>query len=202
MDLDAFFSQWVTDGTGYPTYAMSSNWKASGGGYTVWVSLGQTQQLPLSNVSIFEMPIDIWVQTLSGTQKFSVNNDQRIQMFEFFVSSEPLSVSIDPNRRILRSNAIATAVGATPIPDVTTIVSLTPNPAGHSLEVRLTLPAGEATIDVYDVAGRRVSSLTKTIAQSGDRIETLDTSSIAAGVYFLRVETLQGRATRKFAVVH
>ncbi len=202
MELDPFFNQWVTTGTGYPTYAMSSNWQASGGGYTVWVAVAQTQAMPQSNVSIFEMPLDIAVQTTGGEERFRVNNDRRIQMFEVFVSSQPLSVSLDPDKRILRSDVVATAVPSGPPPAAPAIVSLSPNPAGSSMEVHLYVGGpGDVTFHVYDVAGRRLLSRRMTTAQP-DRIEMLDTSSIATGIYFLRVTTPHGQATRKFAVVH
>jgi aminopeptidase N len=203
LDLDAFFSQWVTTGTGYPTYAMSSNWQASGSGYTVWASVAQTQLMPQSNVNIFEMPLEISVQTTSGEERFRVDNDRRIQMFEVSVSAQPLSVTLDPDKWILRSNAIATAVENARASAVPLIVSLTPNPAGSSMAVHLFVDQpGDMTIDIYDVAGRRVLSKTVASGQRGDRVETLDTSSIPTGIYFFRLGALHGQATRKFTVVH
>ena len=57
MDLDTFFRQWVTDGTGYPTYAFNAYWQPEGSQYRVWVTVSQTQKLPGSNVGLFEMPL-------------------------------------------------------------------------------------------------------------------------------------------------
>jgi aminopeptidase N len=202
MDLDQFFSQWVTDGTGYPTYRMSANWYPASGGYTVDVAVGQTQRLPESNVEVFEMPLTIAVQTLSGEERFVVQNDQQIQMFELSVASEPTSVAIDPDEVILRSSTIATGIGDTPALSVLTLHSLTPNPTRNSLVIEFgTVEATNVAIDVYDVAGRRVLSRSVESAPAGVQFQTLDTSTLATGVYFLRIHAFEGQATRKFVVV-
>lgn len=202
MDLDQFFSQWVTDGTGYPTYRMQSNWHLAPGGYTVYVTVEQTQTLSQSNVNVFEMPITIAVQTLAGEERFVVENNQRMQLFELSVASEPTSVAVDPDVVILRSGTIATGVGDTPQVSMLTIQSVTPNPARNSLAVQFgTGKASEIAIDVYDVAGRRVFSRSVGSGPAGARFETLDTSTLATGVYFLRISAFEGQATRKFVVV-
>jgi aminopeptidase N len=202
MDLDTFFSQWVTDGTGYPTYGMESSWAPSYSGYTVWVTVQQTQTLPQSNVSVFAMPLVIAVQTVSGEERFVVDNDQRVQLFELSVSDLPLSVAIDPDEVILRSSTIVTAVSSSPVPTALAIKSIRPNPAGHSLAFQFdTGQANEAVIAVYDVAGRRLLSRSASFASAGTRFETLNISSLPAGVYYLRVSTKTEQAARKFVVV-
>jgi aminopeptidase N len=202
MQLDTFFSEWATDGTGYPTYKMDATWQPSVGGYTVWVSVAQTQTMPQSNLDVFEMPLIIAVQTTSGEERFRVDNNQRIQTFELTVSSEPVSVALDPDKNVLRSDAIATGIGHTPPPSSLTIQSLTPNPAGNSVAIQYRAGhAGDVRFEVYDVAGRRVLSRAVSSDASFTRFETLDTSSLAAGVYFLRVKTFAGQASRKFVIV-
>jgi aminopeptidase N len=203
MDLDQFFSQWVTEGTGYPTYRMSANWySAPGGGYTVYVAVEQTQTMPQSNMEVFEMPLTIAVQTLSGEERFVVQNDKRNQMFELSVVAEPTSVAVDPDEVVLRSSTIATGIGNTPQASMLTIQSITPNPARNSLSLQFgTGDASEIAIDVYDVAGRRVLSRSVGTVAAGVQFQTLDTSALATGVYFLRIRGYKGQATRKFVVV-
>jgi len=203
MDLDQFFSQWVTEGTGYPTYRMSANWHvAPGGGYTVYVVVEQTQIMPQSNINVFEMPLTIAVQTLSGEERFVVQNDERMQMFELSVTAEPTSVAVDPDVVVLRSGTIATGIGNTPQASMLTIESLTPNPARNSLAIQFgTGDASEIAIDVYDVAGRRVLSRSVTSSPAGVQFQTLNTSALATGVYFLRIRGYEGQVTRKFVVL-
>jgi len=104
MDLDQFFSQWVTDGYGIPFYRSFSFWQAApGGGWDVWTTVEQWQTEPYSNIDVFEMPLDIDVITTSGTERFRVQNDQRHQVFALHVTNQPTGVAIDPDYWIVRS---------------------------------------------------------------------------------------------------
>jgi len=201
MDLDPFFSQWVVDGTGYPSYRMTTYFEPRTSGYKVWVNVQQIQTLPQSNVDVFEMPLVIAVQTTGGEERFTVQNNQRSQTFDFDVAAQPISVQLDPDKNILRSDLIATAVGDMPLASRLELQSLTPNPAANALVVQFTSGAStNAEIDVFDVAGRRV--LTHPVSAAGRVfVEPLDTSALPAGVYFLRVTTSEGQAARKFVIV-
>lgn len=201
MDLDIFFYQWVTDGFGIPYYLSFSFWQAAvGGGYDVWTTVEQWQTLPYSNIDVFEMPLDIAVQTTGGEERVRVQNDQRHQVFAYHVSGEPISVTIDPDYWILRPLEIQSGVKKTP--SFLTIVTLAPNPANDWLRVAYTL-ARESRVDVevFDVAGRRVWSKPNATIAAGLRVETVDVRSLAAGMYFLRMKSIDGVATRKFVVV-
>lgn len=199
VDLDTFFSQWVTTGTGNPFYRSFHFAQPSDGGYDVWVTLSQFQTLPWSNVDVFETPIDIAVMTTAGEERFRVENNQREQVFHLTVSAEPVSVIIDPDHWILRSD-ILTAVSPD-TPSLVTITALAPNPSRNTFTVQY--QSGEADrveIEVFDVAGRRVLSQSGS-SVTGSGAAVFDTSSLAAGVYFLRLKTEQGVASRKFVVV-
>lgn len=200
MDLDVFFSQWVTDGFGVPFYRSFSFWQASpSGGYDVWTTVEQWQTMPYSNVDVFEMPMDIDVLTASGTERFRVQNDQRHQTFALHVANQPTGVAIDPDYWILRPAEIFTDVKDTP--SLFTIVSLSPNPASDFLRVDYSLGReSRVDVEVFDVAGRRV--LSKGVdAQAGARVASVNIRSLAAGMYFLRVKSAEGDAVKKFVVV-
>jgi aminopeptidase N len=197
IDLDSFFDQWVVTGTGYPTYQLNSFWQPSAGGYTVWASVLQTQVMPQSNVYAFEMPLVIAVQTTAGEERFLVYNDQRTQNYQLFVSSEPTTVTIDPDKAILRTDNVATGMADnTPLPYP--IRSLSPNPVSESMRLEFSV-SGEVFLEVYDVAGRRV--MDEVVFTSRGGVTVLDTSNLSSGVYFLRTTTATAQATRKFAVV-
>jgi aminopeptidase N len=201
MDLDAFFTQWVTDGFGYPFYRSTSFWQAAqGGGYDVSTFVEQYQSLPGSNVTVFVMPLDIAVQTTSGEERFRVQNNQRLQLFQMHVVNEPTAVLIDPDAWILRDEEIPTDVEREPSSAIVTTV--TPNPARERVQVGFAMArAGQVTVEVFDVAGRRVVSRS-IAAAAGRRVETLDTTRLAAGEYFLRLRSSQGNTVRRFTVVH
>ncbi|MDX1741504.1 MAG: T9SS type A sorting domain-containing protein, partial [Rhodothermales bacterium] len=77
-----------------------------------------------------------------------------------------------------------------------------PNPARHSVDVTFSLdrPAG-ATIDVYDVLGRRVLTETSDVFLPGDHRVPLDVSGLATGVYFVRVAAGAVSGSARFVIV-
>ncbi len=200
-DLDTFFSQWVTDGFGYPFYRSFSFWQeAPGGGYDVWTTVEQFQTMPYSNVDVFVTPLDIAVATTSGEERFRVQNSQRHQVFELHVNDQPTGVAIDPDYWILRPFEILSDTGVTPA--LFTIISLAPNPVSEQLRMDYVLNRESTVeIDVFDVAGRRVLAQPSTTASRGPRTSTINTRALAAGVYFVRLRSIEGMATKKFVVV-
>jgi hypothetical protein len=66
------------------------------------------------------------------------------------------------------------------------------------------MPAtGEASVAIYDVAGRRVATLLGTSLPAGRQevvwdARAADGTPIADGVYFARIQTPQGRQTAQF----
>ncbi len=207
IDLDSFFRQWVTNGTGYPTYSASSKWTKMTGGYHVTVELAQSQASPQSNWSVFDMPVEIAVMATSGgspveVYRTRVRNNQRSQEFQFHVpvpdSLVISSVRIDPDKRILRSDLV-TAIA--PTPSIPIIKFVAPNPTRGAVQIQYTLDTdSDVDIHVFDVRGRRV--LTQKLAgTAGISLADIDTSRLSSGVYFLRLSTVKGEAKTKFVLV-
>jgi len=200
LDLDVFFKQWVTDGTGHPSYRLGARWLPQGSGYRVWVTVWQTQEMPQSNVAVFEMPLDISVRTVDGEERVRVRNSQRTQVFEFTVSSRPKTITIDPDQWILHEEV--DSVAASQVPAQPVILTLAPNPTKNALSLEYAVDDGGAVaVHVYDVRGRRVLSYSSSSIGAGVRFETIDTSRLASGAYFLRLESGQGAVTQKFVVL-
>jgi hypothetical protein len=59
----------------------------------------------------------------------------------------------------------------------------------------------EVTLAVYDVLGRRVRSLAEGPQRAGRHEVAFDASGLASGVYFVRLVTPAGQATRRLTVV-
>jgi len=206
LDLDAFFSQWVTTGTGYPRYAAATSWKDVGGGnYEVKVTLQQQQTSSQSNVSVFKMPVDIVVydmlpsDSLVEIHRETVQNNLRSQTFTFTVAQAPFQVLVDPDKKILRSdNVVALAAN---VPAYPAISLLSPVPTKGGLTVQYTVDRdGPVDVHVYDIAGKRVLTR-RTTAEKGLQSFDLDTGTLASGVYFLRLSSAQGSSHRKFVVL-
>lgn len=82
-----------------------------------------------------------------------------------------------------------------------------PNPFNPKTTIRFTLPAaGRATLSVFDVAGRQVAVLADADFAAGNHEiawDGRDTQGkpLGSGVYFYRLETAAGSATRKMLLV-
>jgi aminopeptidase N len=207
LDLDTFFRQWVTNGTGYPTYAASSEWTKMTGGYHVTVRVAQEQTQPRSNWTAFDMPMEIAVvaespDTIMEVHRELVRNYLRSQEYEFDVTVadefQIRFVRIDPDRRILRSDYVNTIAQT---PSIPIIKYVAPNPTRGAVQVQYTLDTDtEIDIHVFDVGGRRV--LTQKVAgTAGGGLADIDTSTLTSGVYFLRLSTSKGEAKAKFVLV-
>lgn len=78
----------------------------------------------------------------------------------------------------------------------------TPNPTRGSLRVPVTLDAsGDAEVAVYDALGRRVAVLSDGPLAAGAHDFSMDASSLAPGLYIVRLRASDRVLTRRFTVV-
>ena len=76
-----------------------------------------------------------------------------------------------------------------------------PNPARAATTVAFSVPtACDASITVYDVAGRKVATAFAGAAKAGENEVSLDVSALAPGVYAYRLEAAGATAARKMVV--
>jgi hypothetical protein len=80
-------------------------------------------------------------------------------------------------------------------------VDVVPNPLTRSTTVRYVVPTtGKVTLKLYDASGRVVNTLYDGHQESGVYSLSLDASTLARGVYFLRYETQTDRLEVKLIV--
>jgi hypothetical protein len=78
-----------------------------------------------------------------------------------------------------------------------------PNPVTSSSRLDFAMEeAGPVSIVVYDVAGRRVATVLEGQRPKGWNTIHLDSSQMASGVYFLKMQTGMKSVARKFVVTH
>ncbi|MDH3198064.1 MAG: M1 family aminopeptidase [Candidatus Krumholzibacteria bacterium] len=195
--LGTFFSQWVTEGTGYPAYRVN----AYAQGNTLHVTLEQIQAPTASNVDAFVMPVTFAVQTTAGEERFTVLNDARYQTYSFSLAARPTAVAFDPDIDLLRNEFVDVAFGRTPTFPV--ITALVPNPTSSASDLRFVLPSSSARVQIrlYDVAGRFVRAIDAGTFGSGPQSARIDTQGLVSGVYFLHLQAASGTAKAKLAVV-
>jgi hypothetical protein len=78
-----------------------------------------------------------------------------------------------------------------------------PNPTAASATLKYSLDrSGPVTITVYDVGGRPVKTLLSSAHRaSGPGLLRFDTSTMASGVYFVRIQTPYRSLSRKVTIV-
>jgi hypothetical protein len=101
--------------------------------------------------------------------------------------------------------AAAAPVASTPALARLTVRSNAPNPFANATALRIGLPAaGTATVEVFDVAGRRVASRQVAVNAGWNEIafDGRDDAgrALASGVYFYRVRAAAETITRKFVI--
>jgi aminopeptidase N len=196
--LGWFFDEWVTNGTGYPDYRVLAELKQSGD-YKAFVTVEQLQQPPASNVDVFVMPLTIAVETTSGEERFTVQNDARHQVFELDVTGMPKGVVFDPDFQVLRDVDLepeAEIIARTPV-----FKTMFPNPTGQSTLLRFTLPDDRPVeIAIFDVAGRYVRTVDR-VHGAGPHDLSIDVRSLASGVYFVQLDGAAGTERRKLVVL-
>lgn len=77
-----------------------------------------------------------------------------------------------------------------------------PNPFNPSTKITFQLPnAGNTALEVYDVAGRKVSTLVNQRLNAGSHTYTFDASGLASGVYLYRLEAAGSVLSRKMVLI-
>jgi len=76
-----------------------------------------------------------------------------------------------------------------------------PNPVRRHATIDFTLPAaGEVTLDVHDVSGRRVATLVRGRREAGHHVAEWDVGPAAPGLYFCRLRAAGRTLLRKVVV--
>ncbi len=99
MDLSRFFDQWIY-GAGAPRLSVAQNYDADAGQLSLTIK--QTQPVA-GRVGIFDVPVQIAIQTAAGEQTFSIRISKAEETFNFPVSARPLNVIFDKGSRLLKS---------------------------------------------------------------------------------------------------
>jgi aminopeptidase N len=203
LDLSKFFAEWIY-GEYYPQYRFASGWVASpGGGYDVTAQIQQVQTW-----QTFWMPIDVRVNTASGSFTFVANDSTPLQLFTFHVPAAPTSVVLDPDTWVMRTIANVTAVDPMAAAAGLELAMPSPNPTRGATSIRFTTPRdGAVDVDVIDAGGRRVASLQHGAMAAGEhRLEWsgrgADGHALRPGVYWVSAGFDGRRVSRRIAILN
>jgi hypothetical protein len=77
-----------------------------------------------------------------------------------------------------------------------------PNPFNPSTTIRYQLPtAGQVSLQVYDTAGRLITTLVQSQQVAGEYQVTFDGSQLVSGIYLARLTSGSYTATQKLALL-
>ncbi|MFN8587139.1 MAG: hypothetical protein U0704_04990 [Candidatus Eisenbacteria bacterium] len=95
----------------------------------------------------------------------------------------------------------ANPLAAPPAEAVTLALAPARNPVRGAAQLAYALPrAGQVTLEVLDVAGRRVATLVDGVRPAGRAVAEFDAAGMGAGVWFARLRSADGVRTTKFVV--
>jgi hypothetical protein len=102
----------------------------------------------------------------------------------------------------LACEEILTGVDDTPKPQLTTNLAAHPNPFNPSTTIEYDVArAGKVSLEIFDVAGRRVATLIDGENRPVGRYSLTYHATGASGVYFARLRTAGGEVTRKIVLL-
>ncbi len=201
-DLDSFFQQWIY-GEGHPQYSVNYTTNPTAGGTLLQVRIEQTQSEP-----VFEMKLQLQVDQALGNQIFTVENNQRVQYFNFTIPGSINGLELDPYDWVLCQISYG---GASDLPglvrDEPRLLPNVPNPFNPSTSIKYELPAdSHVRLSVYDLSGRLVRVLTDAQMSAGPHSVRWDGRNAqgqasASGMYFVRMNAGGTTGLRKITLV-
>jgi hypothetical protein len=143
--------------------------------------------------------------TLTLETLTNINSEQTDQVADYyvFVVSNPanngrfIDTTNDANNYDVNANVTFKAGNPTGVAETEKDkvgMQLYPNPANSELAIKLDASNKASSAKISDIAGREV--MNTTFATKGD--QRLNVSTLLPGLYFIQVETEQGRATTRF----
>ena len=127
------------------------------------------------------------IGSVPGNQYFYNYTNPYLGFVKYFIGfNTPVCAS--KTNHLVKSNFVQSIItGITKTTGINNLVSLYPNPVTDNLQIQTTLQINKA--EITDITGRLLYITTS---------KTIDFSSFAKGVYFVRVTTEKGIAVKKF----
>lgn len=200
-DLGAFFDEWVYQ-AGYPEYEYGWTTFSDGARFHVDLSIDQVQ----TDAPVFTIPVEVRMTTASGGSLLRLPVASAHEIYQLTFDEEPVGLEFDPFNRILKTAAeVPTGIVRDhAAPAIAARVS--PNPARNNARIEFFLDeAGDVTLDVYDVAGRRVASLDRDDLPAGRNAFDIGVDGDAridrGGVYFYRLTSRARSVSGKLTIL-
>jgi hypothetical protein len=91
---------------------------------------------------------------------------------------------------------------ATTVPDNFSLGQNYPNPFNPTTNIKFALPqSGLVTIKVYDLLGKEIATLVNEVKNAGSYVVDFNTSTLASGVYFYKMEVNGFREVKRMTLI-
>jgi hypothetical protein len=187
-DLTGFFADWLY-GQGYPTYTVNVSQSAD---HSISVTIYQSQSH--SSVSFFELPVPVKFFGGGRDTTLVFNHTSTGQIFNANPGFAIDSVKFDPDLRLVSKNNTVT-LGVSDLPAGKEL-TLMPNPANDFLYVKHNL----GQIKSFEILAMDGKSEKFTLKKKEETNFEIDTHTLKAGMYLLRISFKEGIVTRKFVI--
>ncbi len=200
LDLNYFFQQWIY-GYNYPKYSVV--WNKNSLGNNLWdLSLKITQQVN-TKPAFFTMPVQIKVNTAMGDTTIIVFNNAQIQNFNITISSEPISISFDPNNWILKDVlSIVTGADYESVPSTFSLEQNYPNPFNPNTQIKFSIPQStNVKLIVTNLLGSEIATLINDNLASGSYTFNFNAPNLSSGVYLYTLITDNFKQSKKMILM-
>jgi aminopeptidase N len=211
-DLRRFFDQWVYE-SGFPD--LNAGWevsRGSGDSYEIALSIGQTQSVD----HVFSLPLEVAIDTDSGTLLDTVQVTQRSETFVLQVPDRPITLTLDPDGWLLKKldmiyQPLPSGLGANEYG----LAQNYPNPfspgAGDAttaitFQIGMRNSPALVLLTVYDVLGRQVRVLEDKMVTAGlhtyfwDGLDELG-RPVPSGIYLYQLRTGEKRINKRMCLL-
>lgn len=92
--------------------------------------------------------------------------------------------------------------GEQPVATETSLTEIYPNPASGIVTITFTLAQpGEVSLEVFDLTGRYVTTISRTVFEDETSEVTWDASGVNSGIYFLQMKAGSFSETKRLSVI-
>ncbi|MCJ7552331.1 MAG: T9SS type A sorting domain-containing protein, partial [Ignavibacteriaceae bacterium] len=212
MDLNYFFQEWIY-GENFPQYTII--WNKYDLGSNLWNLSLRINQPANTNPAFFTMPVQIKINHAVGDTLITVFNNEQNQNFDVTIEGEPLSISFDPNNKILKTVlAIVTGIEGDINLNNFSLEQNYPNPFNPTTKIRYTVPIlpvsqsseigkenGFVSLKVYDVLGNEMKTLVNEAKLPGIYEVEFNAEKLGSGVYFYILRAGNYTSTKKMLFI-
>lgn len=140
---------------------------------------------------------------------FSTESDEHVQfLLRYYYTGERLS-EISGARDMIRLSTFSIFELATnsfdedtALPSVVVLDQNYPNPFNPNTKIGFSLPESQhISLSVYDILGRKVSTLANEVLPAGQHSVNMDASNLSSGLYIYRLQTQNGTITRTMSLI-